>query len=183
MAVRKLIVWTVIDAPLDVLGNAMTDARALAKDVPPPLWWRAEDPDALTTAWRAGSLGRFEVVGGAGPVSRAWTTEITDGVPGMRVTTRGSLAGVGSWVHRRHLERAIGGRVRMVDEVVFVAPRGVVDVLTALARRGLVGVHRAITARTGGQGKEIGCHRVYRLSQANAEHAQDALAGGPDVVA
>lgn len=157
----------------------MTDARALAKDVPPPLWWRAEDPDGLTAAWRAGAPGHFVVFAGAGPVSRSWSTEITDGVPGMRVTTRGAIEGLGSWVHRRHLERAIGGRVRLVDEVVFVAPRGVVDVLTALGRRGLVGVHRAIAARTGGECREVGAARVYRLSEANAEHAEDALAEGP----
>lgn len=177
---RKLIVWTVVHAPLEVLVDAMTDARALSDGVPAPLWWRAEDPDGLSAAWRTATAGRFAVSAGLGPVSRSWPTEVTEGLPGLRVTSRGALSGLGSWVHRRHVERAIGDRVRMVDEVVLVAPRVLADGLVGVAQRALVALHRGIVARVGGSGDDVGRHRVYRLSDANAEHAEDALAGGPD---
>lgn len=176
MSTHKLIVWSVWpDVAPDTAWDALTDVGTAG--LPWPLSWR--HPDARTAVVRAASVGDVPGALTVGPVVVAATTRVVGGVPGWRVTTRTTVLGV-TLVHRRRLERVLGGGVRATDEVVVSGPALRVAAASRAWRRQLVARHEALTASLAPGAKVTAHSRVYVLDRGNAAHAVDSLTGLPD---
>lgn len=176
MATFKLIVWSRLHADLDAVRDVFADPSRVAAALPTGVTWAPRDPEAYRGAWRGVRPDHAlpEVVG-VGGLRVAWPLEVVDLLPGLRMTTRTSNAWWSEVVHRRRLERAIGGHVRYVDELILQPAAAWPVVAVPAVARTLAHVHRALGACL--SPVTLGEHRVFRLETVNAGHAEALLSG------
>ena len=175
---RKLIVWTTFRSPPDDVWSLITDPSELAAALP---WWvrwdlsdpeglrralRGEDPRAVAFATRLRSLGRRVEM----PV------RVLDAVPDLRWKVQADNPWMSPCEHRVRLERAIGGRTRLVHEVL-VGDRSVLPgrVVAEALRAAIVAVHRRLGRALHGEVGAVGSSRIYEFVEGNAAHTEDPL--------
>lgn len=174
----KLIVWTRFHAPRDRVWEVCADPAEATAGLP---WWvrcevsdpaglkaaaSSEDgPDGATFATRLRVAGRVV----------DWPLVLSERVPGLRYTLSGGNRWLPHVEHRRRFEQAVGGHVRVVDELILEVAHRPRRVAVALVGRALSAVHRHWAERLPTDGETVGATRVYRLEGGNLAHAEDPL--------
>jgi hypothetical protein len=167
----KVIVWTPLRASADACWDAGTDAAEVASLLPWGVRWEVSDPEGLRRALSEGGDRTFR--------TRLRLPGRVIDLPLRVVETRRGLrcavgpAEGGGWELRVRFERALGGRIRMVHELVLGEGGG--RVAAELARWALLRLHRALAARLGGDAAPRG--RCYVLSEAESGHGADLFRG------
>ncbi len=175
----KCLVWTRCRAPLDEVVDLVTDPSELAARLPPMVRWDVSDPEGLRAAWRTGTPARFATRMRTPLGIVDWPLEVTGGDGGLRYTDRVDSAWFDIWIHRHRLERAIGGRVRIVDELVLRGSTRAGPLAVVAVERVLIGLHRRLGADLQGEPQVTAVHRRWRLGQGNTAHAEAALSELP----
>ncbi len=166
---HKLLVWTRFRAVQRDVWALVSDPAELSAAM--PWWgrWELTDPEGLRRAWQ-----------GEGPVGRVFQGRLRFGLddadPPMRCTVSGVDEHAG-YLHRRRVERAVGERVRFVDEVLLGGEgawwRAAARV--EVSRRVLVAQHRALARRLPHDPDVVAVSRVYPLLEGDRGHLRDRL--------
>ena len=168
----KILVWTRGTSELGPAWQAMTDIPARLDTL--ARWglpWRLNEPDAVARALHdADDLCT---------TARCWGREALVNLrvsePGRRVDLE--ITQDGLWLqHRIRLERAIGGHIRSVDEVVLRGGRMRWPLAVWLCQAWR-GYHRHVGGALGAPSEQSPQHRMYRLERANSAHLDDRLFG------
>lgn len=167
----KIIVWSTYEASPADLWSVRTDPALLVTALPRWLRVSLDDPDGLTAALTDGAEGPFAATVVVAGASFPWSMRIVDHLAPLRLTVEADSRLFRSYSHRHRLERAIGGKVRMVDELVIdpaVRPRRAVAWAT---RQVIAALHRSLADQVPFPAIAVGQHRAYALEPGNAGHA------------
>lgn len=173
MAMWKLIVWTRVRAEVDAVADLLADPSEVAAACPRWLRWEISDPERLRLARQHGGGGVHATRLRLPNRIVAWPLEVVSTDGGLRFTERVHGGLFSQFVHRHRVERAIGGYVRFVDEVVLEIDQRPARVWAWGASHVLARVHQGLVARLGQEAETS--RRVYRLGAGNRAHAEAAL--------
>lgn len=165
--------WTRWTAPLPAVAAVLADAVRL--DAAMPAGWGLDvDADAWAAAW-AGEQDVVDATLRQPWGARAWPMRVDEVVPGLRLTTTTSSGG-DTLVHRRRLERTVGGGVRSVDEVVWSTPHSP-RLTRRITQHVLTSMHHDLARTLPADPARHASVRWWDLGAGNADHAHDALSG------
>lgn len=173
--VFRIIAWSMFRAEPGAVWDRVTDPAELAHALPAWVRWDISDPHGLRTALQHGSDRVFATRLRALGRRIEMPVRVIDASRHLRWTIRADQGWFSPFEHRVRLERAIGGRVRLVHEVIagprvpgaWLVARGVEAAMRRVQLRlaEVLPPDPATLART----------RVYRLADGDAGHATDAL--------
>lgn len=179
MATFKALVWTRFRAEHEAVWSLCSDPFELSRALPRPLRWEISDPEGLKAAWRQGIPSRWETRLRALGRTTPWPVCVRGALDGLRFTVEVEHPAFEAWVHRRRFERAIGGHVRFVDELVVTPRKGPVAGWATFTTQVLGRQHRALARWLPADPATVGRHRWWRLEDGNLDHAEALLSGGP----
>ena len=178
--VWKLIVWTRLAVRDDAaLADLVIDPHEVAHLLPRWVRWDVSDPVGLLRARRDGVAKRFATRVRLPLGAIEWPVDVLAGSEPLRFTERSENAWFHVWLHRHRIERAIGNRLRYVDELVLQPSHRPRQAVVSLVQRVLVGSHRRMAQRLTEDGaiteEATTSSRLYRLELGNLDHVEAAL--------
>lgn len=178
--VWKLIVWTRVSVQDEAaLADLVIDPHEVSRLMPRWVRWDVSDPVGLVRARRDGVARRFATRVRSPLGSIDWPVDVLEGSEPRRFTESSHNAWFDTWLHRHRIERAIGERLRYVDELVLQPSRRPGSAVVKLVERVVTSSHHRLMGRLRDDGvlreEPVTSSRLYRLEVGNLEHVEAAL--------